>query len=401
MGAERPLNVGLVGCGAIAGIYARNARLFADIVLVACASRSPEAAGRFAEAHGIRAMETRALLADPGIDLVLNLTPPDGHAEIAAAALAAGKHVYNEKPLATALPDGRRLVDEAEHRGLRLGAAPDTILGAGLQVARMAVDAGELGPVLTGLAAFMTKGMEHWHPNAPAFYGKGIGPVMDIGPYYVAALTTLLGPVESVQAAGRISPAERRRGAPGPLQGTPFTAEAFTSVNAILHFASGAQVSLLASWDVWAHGARPIELHGTLGSIRVPDPNTFGGAVERSANHRLLNMHDPADAALIGTRQDWLVQPVDGLPFGAPNYPADGPRTANYRGLGLAEMANAIRSGRPHRCSGQFALHTLAVLLAIGEAAGTGRRAEVAVMPTAIPAPFPPAEAASLCRNAA
>jgi predicted dehydrogenase len=201
------MRVGIVGCGNISDIYVRNAKLFRDIEIVACADTNPAAAERLANKDSLRATDVRTLLTADDIEIILNLTLPDAHAEVSRAAIAAGKHVYSEKPLATSLQDGVALMEAAEAKGLRVGCAPDTILGAGLQSAKALIDEGRVGPIITGLAAVMSKGMEHWHPNPVVFYQKGAGPVLDLGPYYAGALTALLGPVSEVRAVGRISPA--------------------------------------------------------------------------------------------------------------------------------------------------------------------------------------------------
>jgi len=379
------MRVGIVGCGNISDIYVRNAKLFHDIEIFACADIFPAAAEQLARKYSLRVMKIADPLAAPDIQNILNLTLPTAHAEVSRAAIAAGKHVYSEKPLATFLPDAVALVEEAEAKDLRLGCAPDTILGAGLQTAKALIEEGGVGQIVTGLAAVMTRGMEHWHPNPAVFYQKGAGPVLDLGPYYVSALTALLGPVSEVRAVGQISPLERRYGE-GPRKGETFSVGTFTTLNAILSFFSGATISFLASWDVWRHGVRPIELHGTLASIRVPDPDTFGGDVELSANNRLLNIHDAENVALEGTQVDWLIHPTNEKIFGGINYPLGNPVIANYRSIGLAEMANAIVEGRPHRCSGRFALHALAVMLGIIESAETGEPVKIGIPGTDLPA---------------
>jgi predicted dehydrogenase len=391
------MRVGIIGCGNISDIYVRNAKLFHDVEIIACADISPAAAERLAAKHSLPEMEVQALLAADDIEIILNLTLPTVHAEVSRAAIAAGKHVYSEKPLATSLPDAVALIEEAEAKGLRLGCAPDTILGAGLQTAKGLIDEGRAGQIVTGLAAVMSKGMEHWHPNPAVFYQKGAGPVLDLGPYYVAALTALLGPVSQVRATGQIGQLERRYGE-GPKKGEAFSVDTFTTLNAILTFATGANVSLLASWDVWRHGVRPIELHGTLASIRVPDPDTFGGNVEVSANNVLLNIHDATNVALAEAQGDWLIHKTGEKTFGGINYPAGNPVIANYRSLGLAEMANAIVQGRPHRCSGRFALHALAVMLGIIESAESGDTVRIGVPGTTLPG-LTEEEAKSLLRQ--
>src|ERR1700758_2211812 len=378
------MRVGIIGCGNISDIYVRNAKLFRDIEIVACSDINPATAERLANKYSLRATDVRTLLAADDIEIILNLTLPAAHAEVSRAAIAAGKHVYSEKPLATSLKDAIALMQEAEAKGLRVGCAPDTILGAGLQSAKALIDEGRVGPIITGLAAVMTKGMEHWHPNPVPFYQKGAGPVLDLGPYYISALTALLGPVSELRAVGQISPVERRFGE-GPNKGETFSVGTFTTLNTILTFAGGAVISFLASWDVWRHGVRPIELHGTLASIRVPDPDTFGGEVEISANNRLLNIHDPTSVALVSGQVDWLIDKTDEKPFGGLNYPLGNPVVANYRSLGLAEMANAIVEGRPHRCSGRFALHALAVMLGIIESAESGQAVTIGFPGTTFP----------------
>lgn len=393
-----PLTVGVIGCGNICDVYVRNAKLFRDIEVVACADVSPEAVARVASRHGLRGVTVDALLADDGIDIVLNLTSPMAHAEVSLAAIAAGKHVYSEKPLATTLEDGRRIIEASRARGVRVGCAPDTFLGGGLQQAKAIIDSGEIGPILTGTAAVMGRGGEHWHPNPGFIYAKGGGPVLDLGPYYISALAALLGPIEAVTATGRISPVERRYGAEGPLKGKVIDVEVFTTVHSILRFRSGADVTFIASWDVWNHSLVPIELHGSVASIRVPDPDTFGGVVEVSGNRRPLNVHDPRDAEELATfRQNWLRTEATEHRFGQINYPFEKPNMANYRGLGLADMARGILEDRPHRCSGDFSLHVLATMIGILDSAETGQRQRIdPVWQT--PAPFLGAEPEKLLR---
>jgi predicted dehydrogenase len=350
------MRVGMVGCGNISGIYIRNIPRFRDIELVACADLLPEAARAVAEKAGIRALPVEALLADPEIDIVLNLTVPLAHAEVSAAALAAGKHVYSEKPLGVTVAEGERLVAEAEARGLRIGVAPDTFLGGAHQICRELIDRGEVGPVVAGTCFVLSAGMEGWHPNPAFFFQRGGGPVLDVGPYYIAALVNLLGPVKGVAALDAIGTAERVCTADGPNRGQRIRVEVPTTAMSLLEMASGARIMFGASWDIPAHGHRPMELYGRTASLRPPDPNFMGGMVEVGRNRDQWTEIDPA------TR-----------PFGAPNWPADTPRLANDRGLGLAEMAAAIRENRPHRASGRLGLHVLQVAEAIATAAAERR----------------------------
>ncbi|MBP0577721.1 Gfo/Idh/MocA family oxidoreductase [Labrys sp. LIt4] len=348
-----PLRVGLIGCGNISDIYLLNAGLFRDFDFVACADLREEAAKKQAQKYNLQRRSIEALLASDDVDIVLNLTIPEAHAEVSRAAIAAGKHVYGEKPLATRLADGIALMEAAKAKGLRVGCAPDTVLGAAIQQARLRIDAGEIGRPLIGTAAVLGHGMEHWHPNPEFFFKPGAGPVFDMGPYYLSTLVNLLGPVASVMALSQSGFEERVVTTEGsPFKGQSIRVETPTSIQALLAFKSGAQITFLASWDVWAHGQQPIELHGTDASLRVPDPNWFGGEV-----------------SLARPREAWESHASSGDRFGQPNWPADHPVNANYRGLGLADMARGIVDGRPHRASGEIGLHVLAVMEGILTAA--------------------------------
>lgn len=353
----RELGVGIIGCGSISTTYMQSMPMFTGIVLRACADRNPGKAKAQAAKFGGDALTPDELLRRDDVDIVVNLTGPMSHFEVSYAALTAGKHVFTEKPLTVAAVDGRRLVSEAESRGLLLGSAPDTFLGAGGRLARRILDEGHIGRVLAGTIFLGAHGHEHWHPNPAFFYKPGGGPILDIGPYYLTALVNLLGPVAEVQAQGSIGFAERVVTAKGPREGDRITVEVDTTVMALLRFASGAQVALTMSWDVWKHGHPPIELYGTEGSLRVPDPNFFGGIV-----------------GVTSRDDDWRDVDSAGSPFGLPNYrsmsgPPTRPLQANYRCVGVAELASAILGNTPHRASGRLALHVLEVMTAILDAA--------------------------------
>jgi predicted dehydrogenase len=353
----RELGVGIIGCGVISTTYMQNMSMFASIRLRACADRNPDKARAQAAKFGGDALTPDEVLRRDDVDIVVNLTGPMSHFEVSHAALTAGKHVFTEKPLTVAVIDGRRLVAEAESRGLLLGSAPDTFLGAGGRLARRILDEGQIGRVVAGSIFLGAHGHEHWHPNPEFFYKPGGGPILDIGPYYLSALVNLLGPIAEVQALGSIGSAERVVTAKGPREGDRIAVKVDTTVMALLRFASGAQVALTMSWDVWKHGHPPIELYGTEGSLRVPDPNFFGGTVGV-------------------TRRDdeWRDMDSAGLPLGLPNYrsmssPPTRPLQANYRCVGVAELASAILGNTPHRASGRLALHVLEVMTAILDAA--------------------------------
>ncbi len=361
----RPLGVGVIGTGLIAGVYMQNMKLFAGIELRGCADIRPDAAKAQAEKYGTEARSVDALLGSPDIDLIVNLTVPNAHFSVSHAALTAGKHVFSEKPLCVTVEDGRRLVAEAESRGLRLGCAPDTFLGAGGRLARQMIDQGQVGRILAGSAFLMSRGMEHWHPDPEFFFKPGGGPILDLGPYYIGALVNLLGPVAKVHALSSIGLPERIVTASGPRTGDRIKVETPTTVMALLQFAAGAQVTLAMSWDVHRHGHPAIELYGTEGSMRVPDPNFFGGNVEFTE-----------------AGGDWQAADSSAMAFGkpnwrSPNWPASRPDQANYRCLGMAELARAISHGTPHRSSGRLALHVLEAMYAILRAGETDGAVDV------------------------
>jgi predicted dehydrogenase len=382
------IGVGIIGCGNISTIYMQNMPLFAGVKLVACADMRPDAAQAQAAKFGIEALSVEALLARPDIGIVINLTIPNAHFGVGMAALRAGKHVFGEKPLATSLADGKALVAEAEARHLLIGCAPDTFLGGGGRLARSLVDDAKVGRILSGTAFLMSHGMEHWHPDPEFFFKPGGGPILDMGPYYITALVNLLGPVASVQALGAAGFAERIITAAGPRTGEAIKVETPTTVMALLTFVSGAHVTLVMSWDVWKHGHPAIELYGTEGSMRVPDPNFFGGIVTTSTRDG-----------------EWQANEAEGLVFAtanwrSPNWPATRASEANYRCLGLAELARVAREGGAHRSSGRLALHVLETMYGILDACETGRAVAIETV-IERPAALPNDEAGLLLRLAA
>lgn len=362
------LRIGVIGCGNIAMTYLRNAALFRGIAVTACADLLPQQAALRAREFGLRAMTVPELLAAPDIDLVINLTVPAAHADITHAALAAGKHVFTEKPLGVTAADGARLVEDAAARGLMLGSAPDTFLGAAGRRARQLLDEGAIGRVVTGTAFMLGRGMEHWHPNPAFYYQKGGGPVLDMGPYYITMLVNLLGPAKRVMGMATQGAAERLITAPGPLQGTSFPVSTPTTLLSLIEFASGAVIAFGASWDVYRHSQVPIALHGTAGSLHLPDPDTFGGTIS-------LSRH--------GT--PWEEIDTSGDLYGQINWPYAAPDRANYRMLGIADLAAGLRKGRPPRASGSLALHVLEVLEAILRSGESGQPVEMATTVTQPP----------------
>ncbi|OSP53915.1 Gfo/Idh/MocA family protein [Pseudoruegeria sp. SK021] len=342
------LGVGVVGCGVISDIYLKNAALFPQFEIRAVADLRADAAQAKALEYGIDALSVDGLLAREDIDIVLNLTIPAAHAEIGHRALAAGKHVYSEKPLAGGFAEAQALNAAAQAAGLRLGCAPDTFLGGAHQTARALVDAGRIGRAVAGSATLMVPGHEAWHPNPDFYYSKsGGGPMMDMGPYYITAMVNLLGPVARVTAFGGRA-RDRREIATGPRAGSHVPVEVDTHLAGVLGFQQGALVQIATSFDVRAHRHGPLELYGTDGSMTIPDPNRFDGTVELFEDG------------------EWRGQAI-----------RHGHGDGNYRGLGLAQMADAIGSGRAHCASGDLALHALEVMEAMHRSAQEGRAVEM------------------------
>ena len=343
------LGIGIIGTGVISDAYMAAARHFPMLRMEACADARPEVAAKKAAEWGIRALSVEALLADPAIDIVLNLTTPAHHVPVGLAALAAGKHVYAEKPLAVTFADGLRLAEAARGAGLRIGSAPDTFLGGSHQTARAAIDRGEVGAILGGACFMMVPGHELWHPAPDFYYAPGGGPMLDMGPYYLTALVNMLGPVRAVTGAATRPRTTRTIGS-GPRAGETFPVTVDSTLSAILDFASGAQVTITTSFDTWAHGHNHIELYGETGSLIVPDPNRFDGTVRRAIR-----------------KEGWQDLPTN-----------HGYAEGNWRIIGLADMAQAILTDRPHRANLDLALHVLEIMTAVQESADQGRRITLA-----------------------
>jgi predicted dehydrogenase len=354
--------VGIVGLGAISGQYlATFARLDAagadTVRVVAVADLDATRAASVAQEQGVRALTVDELMADPEVDLVLNLTIPAAHAEIALRAISAGKDVYGEKPLAATLEDARAVVEAGRAAGVRVGCAPDTVLGTGVQTARKVIDDGAIGEPVSATATMMTPGHERWHPNPDFYYQPGGGPLLDMGPYYVTTLVTLLGPVASVVGTASHTRATRTIGS-GPRQGTVIPVDVDTHVTGVLRHESGVLSTLVMSFDSVATRSAEIEVHGQAGSLVVPDPNRFDGDVQ---------LHELGGA--------WRTVP-----------PSAGYRDAG-RGYGVADLA-ATPAGVPARTSGDVAFHVLDVMMSLLTSAGSGATVAVASTcerPAAVP----------------
>lgn len=356
---NQTIGIGIIGCGNIFNAYIKGCAMFRAVKVVACADINPEVARAKATEFSLEAMTVEALLADPSIGIVINLTIPKVHAEVSMKALRAGKHVYSEKPVAVDLDEGRKVLDLAREKGLRVGCAPDTFLGAGLQTCRKLINDGWIGRPLSGTAFMLAGGPEGWHPNPAFFYQRGAGPMLDMGPYYVTALVHLLGPVKAVSAM-TCKAYEQRLATCKERFGDMLPVEVPTHNSGNLLFENGVIITLAVSFDVQRHHHKPIEIYGTDGSLSAPDPNTFGGPVS-------LFRRD---------NDEWR-----DIPF------AFGYRE-NSRGIGVADMAHGLRSGRPHRCEGSLALHALEVMMAFEESGKTRAWVEIKT-PCVQPQPFP------------
>jgi predicted dehydrogenase len=359
-----PLRVGVIGVGVISAQYFAAFPRLANLRLAAVADLNMDRAREVAAEQGVQALTVDELLTSPDVDVVLNLTIPAAHVEIGTRALEAGKHVFAEKPLGLSVEEARPMLEVAAGKGLRVGSAPDTVLGRGIQTARSVLDAGTVGAPLSASAVWSSPGHERWHP-APAFYYQpGGGPLLDMGPYYVTALVTLLGPVVRVTGVGRRSSRARAIGS-GPNAGTALPIDVDTTVTAILEHASGPFSTVTVSFDRWATRSPLFELYGETGTIAVPDPNRFD---------------DPVEVFTADTNEWRPVEPIGGYEEAA-------------RGYGLADMARAIETDRPHRASGELALHVLDVMESVLRSSDTHEVIELSTTverPEAVPAGVAP-----------
>ena len=377
--------VGVIGCGQISDIYFENLAGFDGIEVAACACLDLAESAAKAARHGIeRSCAPNEIYADPDIDAVLNLTTPAAHAEVTLRALAGGKHVYAEKPLATTLADGARILELAAARGLVVANAPDTFLGGRWQTARKLLDSGAIGEPAAVNAFAGTHGVERHHPNPDYYYLDGGGPLLDLGPYYLTAMVFLLGPVARVAGFGRRA-FEHRMIENGPRNGEWMPVEVDTHVESIFEFRSGVIGTMTVSFDIWDSATPRFEIHGTEGSLTIADPdpghgpNVFGGPVLYRTRETARWTHQPRP----GGRDAWQV--------------ADNTHgfNGNSRGLGLLDLAHAVRDGRPPRASAEMAYHVSEVMAGILDAPKLGRYVEIGSRcdrPAPLPEDFPPSK---------
>ncbi|MFW6058971.1 MAG: Gfo/Idh/MocA family protein [Phycisphaeraceae bacterium] len=334
-----PVKVGVIGCGDIFNKqYAKCAAQYPILEIAACADLDMDKARHAAETHNIpRVCSVDELLADPSIEVVLNLTIPAAHVPVGLQAVEAGKHVFSEKPFGISVSEGQQLIDAAAAKGLRLGCAPDTFLGTSHQTCRLLIDEGAIGTPVAALALFLSRGPEHWHPNPEFYYAPGGGPMFDMGPYYLTALTNLLGPMQRVTGMAGIQIPDRVVGKGAPdREGNKIDVKTPDHVAGHIAYTSGAIATIVTSFATAGRtddGRHPITIFGTEGTLAVPDPNGFDGSI-------LLQPRGEKEWQEIAPRHD---------------HP-------NGRSLGLAEMCHAIRAERAHRASGELAFAVLAAM---------------------------------------
>lgn len=344
-----PVKIGVIGCGTISKAYFTIAKQFEILDVIACADILPEAAQEKGTEYNIeRIYSVEELLADPDIEIVLNLTIPVAHYDVAKAALDAGKSVYNEKPLTLTRTEGQTILNLATEKGLLVGCAPDTFLGGGQQTCRQAIDDGLIGTPLAATAFMMSSGPESWHPNPEFYYKPGAGPMFDMGPYYLTSLINLLGPVSRVTGMTGMARKERLITSK-PYHGQIIQVEVPTHVVGVMEFSGGIIGNIITSFDVKGAGLPRIEVYGSDATLSVPDPNTFGGEV------KVFHNRDDGWQAI----------------------PHSHGYLENSRSLGLADMAHALRTNRPHRANGEMAYHVLDLMHAFHNAADTGQHVDI------------------------
>ncbi|GAA1491420.1 Gfo/Idh/MocA family protein [Brachybacterium sacelli] len=361
--ASGPVGLGIIGAGVIAAQYLDQLTAYPDVEVRALGDLRPEAAAARAAQYGISAHGPVAtVLEDPAIEIVINLTIPAAHHDVSRSILEAGKHVWTEKPLVTTREDAAALLSAARERGLRLGGAPDTVLGAGVQTGLRALRDGEIGEPRSALARFRSPGPESWHPQPDFLFQRGAGPLYDMGPYYLTSLVLAYGPVTSVSAVGSRSVTSRTIGS-GPRSGESFAVEVPTRLQGLLRFAGGTSAAVEFSFDEPFDRPHVLELSGSTGTLALPDPNQFTGVTSRAARGE----------------EDWTEREATGAVGG--------------RGLGTLEMARALRADRPHRLTGELAAHVLDIMIGLDEATAVDGSVPVdstAAVPELLPEDFDP-----------
>ncbi|MHA7303774.1 Gfo/Idh/MocA family protein [Arthrobacter sp. TMN-49] len=366
MAKTGPVGVAVIGAGNISKQYLDNLTTFPDVKVLVVADLFEDAAAARAAEYGIDISGgVDVALTHPDVEIVVNLTIPAAHVEVASAAVKAGKHVWTEKPFSLDRDSGLGLLKEAQAAGMRLGCAPDTFLGAGLQTARRLIDAGAIGTPLTALTMFQSPGPESWHPNPAFLFQEGAGPLFDMAPYYLTALVQTFGPIAKVAAVGSTAFPTRTIGS-GPKEGEVFDVEVPTHVSAMVQFASGASSHSVFSFESPKPRMGFVEITGTEGTISLPDPNNFDGEIQLCKRGE----------------DEWTTIQAEG--------PAQG------RGMGVLDMARSLRAGVPHRVPGELAYHVLDAMVSVAESVDSGEFVTVhstAPVAPALPVDWNPTEA--------
>ena len=359
--AQRTMGIGIVGCGSISMDYAVGLQKYPFLHLRACTDLDERRAKKLAEDYGIPGVYSfDAMLADPHIELIVNLTPPLAHVPVSTEVVKAGKHVYCEKPFAPTFKEAAALVKLAQSMGVRVGSAPDTFLGAGIQTCRSLIrDRHVIGTPVAATAFYASHGHETWHPRPEFFYQNGGGPLFDMGAYYITALVTLLGSVRRVGGVGHASLQERMIVNTPERHGERIPVETPTHITGFLEFEDNVVATMLMSFDVWDHHLPFVEIYGTTGSMVVPNPSTFEGPIQ--------------------------LRPCDGPEW--QSVPLEFPRGL-HRGIGVADMAFSIMQNEPHRSTAELALHVTEVMEALSASCSTGKVVDIqTTCPTIIPMP--------------
>ena len=363
----RVFKVGLIGCGHIAETYFRAHKYFNNFKIIKCADINHLAAKKCAKAYKIKALSVKNLLKDSEIEIILNLTVPKSHYEVSKKALLNNKHVYTEKPMAINVKDGKKLLKIAKRKNLYIGNAPDTFLGGGNQKAKELIEKKIIGKINLGNMIFAYPGVQSYHPNPEPWFAKNEGgPVIDMGPYYLTALVNLLGPAKQVWGSLIWNKKKRIIGI-GPRKGKSIKVLCPTTYLGTIFFKNKSIIRFTLSFDVIAHHRNHIELYGDKGSMQVPDPNMFGGSVYTCKK-------------LGGV---WKEIKTNKMPLGKINIRQkslranEAPINANYRGVGLAEMAYCIQNKKKHRCNGELSFHVLDIIQSIMKAARKRKRISI------------------------
>jgi len=345
------MKIGIIGCGNISETYFKSQNLYNNFNVVACADINLEAAKVSAEKFGVQNQTVEEILENKDVDLIVNLTIPSAHKEIILKTLHSNKHSFSEKPLAMNFKDGLEIKNLANNKGLYVGCAPDTFLGAAGQKAKDLIEKNTIGSPVLGSFNIMSHGMEHWHPNPDFFFKPGAGPVFDLGVYYITQLVNLLGPVKSIISSS--STVEQQRTITSqPRSGEKIIVETPTTLLGVLEFNDNTKIQYFCSWDVWKHMHTSIEIYGSEGSIILPDPNFFGGNL-------LISKKD----------YKWETVNTESMMLGIPNQDDNGVIQANYRGIGLSDMISSINNKEIPRCSIELSLHVLEIMEGILTAA--------------------------------